>query len=88
LDQALLCVREDGDGLLLGDAGKPLEKLIDRGPSFQVFEQRLHRGARSAKNPRAAHFAFDALDFRTIAPIQHAYMICLARKSQQEVATR
>lgn len=70
--QALLGVFENCYDLPWSHAGKRLQKLIDGGARFQIFEKRSHGYAGSAKNPSAANFGFGALDFPTIGPIQHA----------------
>jgi len=51
-------------GLLRSDTGKPLQKVLDRRPIFNVFEKRSHRHAGTTKNPRAANAISIALDSR------------------------
>jgi hypothetical protein len=48
--------------LLLGDTGKPLQKVPDRRTIFNVLEQCSYRHASTAKYPRAADAISIALD--------------------------
>ena len=70
--EALLGMLENCDDLPWSHAGKPLQKLIDGGTRFQIFEERSHGHAGSAKNPRSANLIVGSLDFPAIGPIQHA----------------
>jgi hypothetical protein len=51
-------------GLLWSDAGKPLQKVLDRRAIFNVLEQRSYRHASTAKYPSAADAISIALDIR------------------------
>ncbi len=51
-------------GLLWGDTGKPIQKVLDSRAVFNVFEQRSHRYAGTLEYPRAADAISIALDSR------------------------
>ena len=73
--QTLLGVFQDELDLFARDAWKPVEEIIDRRPAFEVLEKRRHWNPRAFKEPCAADLARDALDRRTVAPIQHSGML-------------
>src|ERR1043165_4777310 len=62
---------QNGFNLFARHAGKPFEKLADSRPVFEILEERLHRNARAAKNPRAADLAGHAFNGGTLTPIEH-----------------
>lgn len=50
-------------------AGEPFEELADGGAAFEILEERPHRDARAAKQPRPADLAGRAFSFRALIPI-------------------
>ncbi len=52
--KTLSCVFQDGLNLLALQAGKPLEKVVDARPGFEILEERPDRYPRAAKDPGAA----------------------------------
>ena len=66
---------EHCQGLLKAHTGKPFQELVHRCAAFEIFEQGLHRHARSREHPRAAHLPRNTLNRRTLRPIQHAPQI-------------
>src|SRR4051812_44301082 len=69
--QALLGMVEDRDYLFTADARKPLEKIINGGAAFQVFEQRAHWHPGVFEHPFAADTARHPLNGGTKDPIEH-----------------
>jgi hypothetical protein len=52
-DERFLGELQDGHGVLAGDAGEIVQKLIQGVPALQVLDQRLHGNARSGKYGRS-----------------------------------
>ena len=53
---------ENGLHLFDGDARKPLDKLSDLAPIFQILKESGDRDARPAKHPCATHALWVTLD--------------------------
>src|SRR5207244_10059436 len=70
-NKALVGKLQDRLGSLFGHAGKPLQELIDGRAVLEVLEERAHRNACAAKQPRAADLAGHALHHRALTPIEH-----------------
>lgn len=64
-------MRQNGEHLFLGDAGKPLQKLIYRSAFFKVLEKRAHRHSCALKHPGATHASGHPFDRITFIPIEH-----------------
>ena len=62
---------EHDTGLLQGDAGKPIDELMNRGVVFEVLEERGHGYASAKKDPSAAHSGGVLLDNSAGRPIDH-----------------
>lgn len=71
LDEATFGVFKNGIDLLSRDTWEPREKIVHACPALEVFEQRFHGNARTAKYPGSAHLARFTLDSRTLIPIKH-----------------
>jgi len=56
--QATLSVLKNRFNLFAGNTGKPSEKIIDAGTSFEVLEERFYRNPSSVKDPCAADFVW------------------------------
>jgi len=69
--EAILCMPQNGFGLIASHAREPCQEIIESGTVFQILEEGLHRNACPFKNPGAAHFARNSLDRRTLIPIKH-----------------
>ena len=69
--QAILCMPQNGFGLIASHAREPCQEIIESGAVFQILEECLHRNACPLKNPSAAHFPRNSLDRRTLIPIKH-----------------
>ena len=70
--QALLGVTQNELDLLTRHSWEPLQKVINPGTVFEIFEQSPHRYARAFEQPLAADFAGNAFDRRALAPVKHA----------------
>ncbi len=77
-------MRENGNNLLEGHAGKPFQELINGGACFQVFEKCSHGYTTPFENPCPADFVWHTLYFLAITPIEHAVHAMLAQRSIQE----
>ena len=53
------------------DTFEPFEKIIHRCAAFKILKQRRHRHPRAFEKPGSADLSRNALDRRTVAPIQH-----------------
>ena len=53
-------------------ARKPLQKIVDARPVFEILEQGAHGDARGLEQPLAADLPRHAFDRRTLAPIKHS----------------
>src|SRR5688572_18767811 len=73
--QFLRLMIEHGLHLLARHAGKPLQKLVERGPVAKVFEEGPNRHARAPKYPCAADDIGMAFDGSTGAPIAHGCIL-------------
>jgi crossover junction endodeoxyribonuclease RuvC len=70
--EALLGVTQNELDLLARDSWEPLQKVINPGTAFEIFEQGPHRYARAFKQPLAADFAGNAFDRWALVPVKHA----------------
>lgn len=68
-DTPILCMPQNGFGLIASHAREPCQEIIEPGTVFQILEECLHRNARPFENPGAAHFARNPLDRRTTHPL-------------------
>lgn len=62
---------QDVTSLGQGDAGKPLNELMDGGVFLEVFEERSNRNPRASENPSTTYAIRVALDIETGRPINH-----------------
>lgn len=65
------CVLQDVTGLRQGNAGEPLNELMDRGVFFEVLEERGNRNPRASENPSTTYAIRVALDIEARRPINH-----------------
>ena len=81
----MLRVRQDGDGLLPGHAGKPLEKVIEGRTFLEILEQRSHWHASSLEDSGAANVVRLTFNRGASAPVQHDARVDLFTAEQQAV---
>ena len=53
------------------NAWKIAEKIFDRSPVLEIFEQSCNRYASSPENPGTTYFLRDSLDRVTLFPVAH-----------------
>ena len=70
-------VFQDVTGLRQGNAGKPLDELVNRGIFFEILEQRGNRNPRAPKNPGTTYAIRVALNIGAGRPINHVQMVAL-----------
>ena len=58
-----------------GSRGEPFEKFIQASASLEVLKQSPDRDPRALEEPLAAHSIRQALDCRTLTPIQHSSIL-------------
>lgn len=71
-DKALLRVRQNGNDLFAGDAGKPFQELLNGSALFQILKERPDRHAGVLEYPRPAHDIVMPLHHIALTPIKHA----------------
>lgn len=64
-------VFQDVTSLRQGNAGEPLNELMDRRVFFEVLEERGNRNPRSSENPSTTNAIRVALDIGASRPINH-----------------
>ena len=60
---------QDVTSLRQGDAGKPLNELMDGGVFFEILEERGNRNPCASKNPSTTYAIRVALDIHARRPI-------------------
>ena len=75
---------QDVTSLRQGNAGEPLNELMDRGILFQVFEECGNRNPRASENPSTTYAIRVALDIGTGRPINHGWMVALWDAREKE----
>lgn len=68
--QGVTCLRQ-------GNAGKPLNELMDRGIFFEIFKKSGDWNPRTAENPSTTHAIRVAFDIGARRPINHGVMVAL-----------
>jgi hypothetical protein len=74
LNAACRVLQDDFD-LPASGAGEPLQKLVHRSASLEIFEQGADRDPRPPENPRAADLLRVALHGRASSPIEHSHRL-------------
>jgi len=64
-------VFKDVTSLRQGNAGEPLNELMDRGVFFEVFEERGNGNPRASENPSTTYAIRVALNIGARRPINH-----------------
>ncbi len=64
-------------GLRQGNAGKPLNELMNRGIFFEILEERGNRNPCAPENPCTTYPIRVALNIEAGRPINHAQMVAL-----------
>lgn len=62
---------EDRFRLLAGDAGEPVEEVVQPGAGLEVLEERLDGHAGAAEDPDATDQVRGAFDSAALRPVQH-----------------
>ncbi len=75
---------EHSDDLFQLDPGKPFQEFFDTCASFEVLEQGPYGNTSALEHPSAAYFLVGALDFWTVNPIKHGYILCFDKVAEQE----
>src|ERR1700734_785321 len=60
---------------------EPLHDFFDSGPGLEIFEHNGNRHPRIFEHPRAADLSGDALDSRTLGPIEDCHIPALPYRS-------
>ncbi len=85
---------QHGFRLLTGNAGEPLQKIVQPRAVFEVLEERLHRHPRARKHPSTAYLAGHLLNPRAFMPVHHGFTLrrpfdggnaCLARPLKRAI---
>ena len=80
------CVLQNVTSLRQGNAGEPLNELMDRGVFFEVLEERGNRNPRASENPGTTYAIRVALDIGASRPINHGRMVALWAEREKETA--
>ena len=75
--QTLLGEFKDREYLLPLHARKPQYKVVHTGSVFEILEKSLYWHARSPEKPHTADFPGNALNSRTLIPIEHPCSIAV-----------
>jgi hypothetical protein len=70
-------VLQDVTNLRQGNAGEPLNELMDRRVIFEVLEERGNRNPRASENPSTTDAIRVALDIGARRPINHGGMVAV-----------
>jgi hypothetical protein len=73
--EAALSALENSNDLCALNSREPFQKLLDRGATFDVFEECFHRDASVLEKPSAADLSGNPLYSRALCPIDHGYKI-------------
>ncbi len=79
--QTFFSKSEDGEHLLAIHARKPVEKLIDCHPGFQILKKGFYRYPRVLESPGAAQGVCGTLHRWACSPIHHAMKLNARRRS-------
>jgi hypothetical protein len=77
-------VFQDVTSLRQGNAGEPLNELMDGGIFFQVFKECGNRNPRASENPSTTYAIRVALDIGTGRPINHSQIVALWEAREKE----
>src|SRR5260370_1062182 len=64
-------VGENRHDLIARDTGKPLQKVVNAGALFKIFEQRADGNSRALEHPGAADAVRRTFNGGTILPLRH-----------------
>ena len=78
---------EDVTSLRQGNAGEPLNELMDRGVFFEVLEECGNRNPRASENPSTTYAIRVALDIVARRPINHGSMVALWAAREKKKGT-
>ena len=75
--QTLLGEFKDREHLLPLHARKPPQEIVHTGSVFKILEKSLYWHARAFEQPHTADFPRNALNSRTLIPIEHCWSIAV-----------
>ena len=84
--EAALRVVENSVYLRALDSREPVQKLVDSGATFDVFEERFHRDASVLEKPSTADFSGDPFNRRALCPVNHGYKMVNFRSECKSVS--